>query len=373
MKIAVNTRLLIKNKLEGIGWFTYETLKRITINHPEHEFYFIFDRKPDDMFRFASNVHFVVAHPQARHPLLWFLFFEWGIPRVLKNIKPDLFISPDGWLSLNTRVKSFSIIHDLNFEHYPQFLPWHIRKYYHYFFPRFARKAERIATVSEFTRKDIHQRYHIDLDKIDVVYNGANPQLKPISQDIQQQTRNKYTNGAPYFLFVGLIHPRKNLHTLIEAFDKLKTHHPSDIKLLIVGHIHWWTPELKEAYTNAKCQKDIIFTGRLQTEELKIIIPSALALTYVSFFEGFGIPVLEAMYSDIPVIASNTSSLPEVGGDAVLYADPHSPDSVYQQMLNIQKDDNIRKQLIAKGQQQRQKFSWDQTAEKLWQSIEKSL
>jgi len=373
MKIAVNTRLLIKDKLEGIGWFTYETLKRITQNHPEHQFYFIFDRQPNEAFRFSSNVHFIVAHPQARHPILWNLFFEWGIPAALKKIKPDLFISPDGWLSLRAKTKSFAVIHDLNFENYPQFLPWHIRKYYHYFFPRFAAKANRIATVSEYTKNDIHQRYHIDQDNIDVVYNGANDQLKPVSQKTIQETRERYSGGAPYFLFVGLIHPRKNLSTLIKAYDKLKKKYSTHAKLLVAGNIHWWTKDLKEAYGNTSFKEDIIFTGRLQTEELKVVIPSALALTYVSFFEGFGIPVLEAMYCDVPVIASDTSSIPEVGGEAVLYTDPYSADAVCEKMLKILKDEKLRNNLILKGQKQRENFSWDKTAEKLWLSIEKSL
>ena len=373
MKIAVNTRLLIKDKLEGIGWFTYETLKRITQNQPEHQFYFIFDRQPNEAFRFSSNVHFIVAHPQARHPILWNLFFEWGIPAALKKIKPDLFISPDGWLSLRAKTKSFAVIHDLNFENYPQFLPWHIRKYYHYFFPRFAAKANRIATVSEYTKNDIHQRYHIDQDNIDVVYNGANDQLKPVSQKTIQETRERYSGGAPYFLFVGLIHPRKNLSTLIKAYDKLKKKYSTHAKLLVAGNIHWWTKDLKEAYGNTSFKEDIIFTGRLQTEELKVVIPSALALTYVSFFEGFGIPVLEAMYCDVPVIASDTSSIPEVGGEAVLYTDPYSADAVCEKMLKILKDEKLRNNLILKGQKQRENFSWDKTAEKLWLSIEKSL
>ena len=99
MKIAVNTRLLLKNKLEGIGWFTYESLKRIVLSHPEHDFYFIFDRKYDDEFVFAKNVTPIVVGPPARHPLLHFIWYEISIPRVLKRINPDVFISPDALLS----------------------------------------------------------------------------------------------------------------------------------------------------------------------------------------------------------------------------------------------------------------------------------
>src|SRR5690554_5573156 len=241
MRIAVNTRLLLKGKLEGIGWFTYETLKRITKAHPEHEFIFIFDRQPDPSFIFSENVKAVVAHPQARHPILWYLFFEFGVYRVLRKYKPDVFLSPDGWLSLRSKVRQIAVIHDLNFEAHPEFLPRHIVKYYKWFFPRFAHKASRIATVSEYTRKDLNQRYKVALSKTDVVYNGANTLFKPLALSDIQAVRNEFTNGVPYFLFVGLIHPRKNLENQIRAFDAFKTAHISDYKFLIVGARHWWS------------------------------------------------------------------------------------------------------------------------------------
>src|SRR5512139_2040469 len=102
MRIAVNTRLLIKDKLEGIGWFTYETLKRITRKHPEHEFIFLFDRPFDKEFIFAQNIIPVIITPEARHPILWYLWFEYSVPRALKKYKADIFLSPDGYLSLST-------------------------------------------------------------------------------------------------------------------------------------------------------------------------------------------------------------------------------------------------------------------------------
>ena len=119
MKIAVNTRLLLKDKLEGIGWFSYETLKRITTQHPEHQFYFIFDRPFTDEFIFSYNIEPVVIGPPARHPVLWYYWFEFRLPGLLKKINPDIFLSPDGYLSLKSHFKSIAVIHDLNFIHYP--------------------------------------------------------------------------------------------------------------------------------------------------------------------------------------------------------------------------------------------------------------
>ena len=118
MRIAVNTRLLLKGKLEGIGWFTYESFKLIVRSHPEHEFFFIFDRKFDKEFIFSDNVTPIVVGPPARHPILHFIWYEISIPRILKKIKPDIFISPDSYLSLSSKYPDLIVIHDLNFEHF---------------------------------------------------------------------------------------------------------------------------------------------------------------------------------------------------------------------------------------------------------------
>ncbi|MBP5206218.1 MAG: glycosyltransferase, partial [Bacteroidales bacterium] len=153
MKIAVNTRLLLKDRLEGIGWFSHESLRRIVCQHPEHQFYFIFDRPFDESFVYNSNVTPIVAYPPARHPYLWYLFFEMGLPYQLRKIKPDLFLSPDGWipLHLNPDIKVVDVIHDLNFEHHPEFIKPSVLRYYRRYFHRFAQTADRIATVSEYT------------------------------------------------------------------------------------------------------------------------------------------------------------------------------------------------------------------------------
>ena len=142
MVIVVNTRLLLKNRLEGIGWFTYETLKRITRDHPGHQFIFLFDRKYDEEFVFASNVKPVVVWPPTRHVSLMYFWFNWRIPRILKKFKADVFVSPDGNLSLHTKIPQLAVIHDINFLHRPKDLPCIVAKYYNYFFPRFARKAK---------------------------------------------------------------------------------------------------------------------------------------------------------------------------------------------------------------------------------------
>jgi glycosyltransferase involved in cell wall biosynthesis len=373
MIIAVNTRLLLHDKLEGIGRFTHESLRRITRAHPEHQFVFIFDRPFSDEFIYSDNITPVYGFPPARHPALWYWFFEWSIPAILDRFKADLFLSPDGWLSLRTQVISLPVIHDLNFFHFPEFIPWIERRYYHYFFPRFVRKAHRIATVSEFTRQDISAMFGYRKEDIDITYNGASEGFVPLNKIEQDEVRKTYTNGCPYFLFVGLIHPRKNLANVISAFTVFKREVQSNIKLLIAGARKWWTGELQQAIDNCEFQEDIIFVGRKSHDEVKKITAAALALVYASYFEGFGIPILEAMYCDIPVICSSTTSMPEVGGNAVLYVKPAEADSIKSAMMAIYHDASLRADLIQKARLQRTNFCWDKTAELLWNSIEKCL
>lgn len=370
MIIAVNTRLLIQGKLEGIGWFTRETLSRITMEHPEHQFVFIFDRPFADEFIFSENVTPIVLWPPTRHPFLWFIWFELQIPRILKKYKADLFFSPDGYLSLNTHIKQLAAIHDINFAHRPKDLPWLKAKYYNYFFPRFAHRAKRIVTVSYFSKEDISRTYKINNDKIDVVYNGVNTLYLPTSEVEKEIVRAKYSDGNEYFLFIGSLHPRKNICGLLRAYDAFRTSVDSKVKLLVVGESMFKTSDIELAYEGMRYKDDVVFTGRLSEEDLHQVLGAAMVLTFVPFFEGFGIPVIEAMNAGVPVICSNTTSLPEVGGHAVLYVDPFSRSQIMDAMIKIFQEKELRDLLVLKGFEQKEKFSWDKTAELLWGSIQ---
>lgn len=368
--IVVNTRLLMPGKLDGIGWYTYETLKRISLSHPDIHFYFLFDRKYSPEVVFGTNVTPVILFPPTRHPLLWYIWFECRVAGFLKRVKPDLFLSTDGFLPLHSKTPSVQVIHDLNFEHRPADLPFLAGKYYRYFFPRFARKASRIVTVSEYSRRDIINQYDIDENLVDLAYNGANDRFSPITAEEAIEVRNDYTQACPYFVFVGSLHPRKNITNLLKAFQLFKDENRANYKLVLVGEKFFLTRPMEEQLEKMANKHDVVFTGRLSPEQLNKVIGAAWAMTFVPYFEGFGIPMLEAMKCNVPVIASKVTSLPEIAGEAALYASPDSPGSIRDAMIRIVRKKGLREELIEKGKKRRELFSWDETACKLWDSME---
>ena len=359
--------------MEGIGRFMFETLKRITVAHPEHHFYFIFDRPFHEDFIFADNITPIIAGPPARHPFLFVYWLEFTVYDLLKKLNIDLFLSCDGYLSLRSSVKQLAVIHDINFYHYPNDLPWLVRKYYNYYFPKFAKKANRIATVSNFSKQDMVNSYHIKPELIDVVFNGCSAGFVPVDIKKRAATEKKIAHGCPYFLFVGSIQPRKNLQRLFKAFDLFKKKSNASHKLIIAGSKYFWNQTMKDSLASCKFIKDIIFLGRVEEEMLHEITASAYAVVYVPLYEGFGIPLLEAMHCEVPIITSNVSSLPEVAGDAALYCNPTDVEDIANAMLKLVNDHLIRIELLEKGKIRKQLFSWDATADLLWESCNKVL
>ncbi len=369
-KVAVNTRLLLKGRLEGLGIFEHEVLQRLVRSHPEVEFHFIFDRPYDADFIYGPNVVPHVLFPQARHPFLFIWWFDYSLPRLLRKIKPDVFFSPDGYLCLRTSVKQIPVIHDINFFHYPSYFPFWVRWYYNTFFPQFAKKAERIITISEFSKKDIAKNYRIDPSKIEVAYNGVGQEAFQLLPEEMEKTRQKYSGGKPYFIFIGALYPRKNLEHQLKAFDRFKERTGADVKFLVAGQSYPESESIFETHQNLKFKKDIIFLGRVEPRtEIDKLLSSSLALSYVSNFEGFGLPVLEAMQCNTAVITSATTSLPEVGGEAAILVDPASIEEIEYAYEKIFMDTDLRRSLIEKGNLQFKKFNWDETAKRIWATL----
>lgn len=375
LDIAVNTRFLLPgDQLEGIGRFTYETVRRLVQQHPEHTFHFLFDRPFDRRYLFGSNVVAHVLRPPARHPLLFVAWFEGAVAAWLHRHRPAVFLSTDGFTTLRTRVPRVTVVHDLAFEHFPQDVGRLVRQYYHFFFPRFVRASARLVAVSEATRQDLVQTYGTDPGRIDVAYNAADAHFRPLPEAAQPAVRQQFSQGRPYILFVGALQPRKNLVNLLRAFDQFKTASGSETQLLIVGRKAWKAGPIFDVYQQMRHQAAVHLTGRVSDEELTQLYGAARACAYVPYFEGFGIPIVEAQQSGCPVLTSDRSSMPEVAGSGgALLADPFSVAELAAALTRLDSDVELRQQLIQRGLVNAQRFSWDESARQLWRSIEAAL
>jgi len=373
MRIAVNTRFLLPDYLEGYGYFLNETFSRITKNYPEHEFIFIFDKPFNEKFLFASNVKAIVAGPPARHPLLWKLWYDLKVPAILKKYKAEVFVSCDGFCSLTTRVPQCLAVHDLAFLHFPSFIKKSHLLFYKKYTPKFLNKVKSIVTVSEFSKRDIITQYKTNADKINVVYNAAKEIFHPLDIEEKFAIKKKYTEGKEYFIYAGAIHPRKNLMNLLKAFSAFKKRQQSGLKLVLAGRLAWKYESFIKSLQLYKYRSDVILTGYLEEEELVKIIGAAYAMVYPSLWEGFGVPVLEAMSCDVPVITSLHSSMQEIGKDAALYADANDHKDIADKMMLLYKNENLRNEMIVKGRKITQQYKWNKTAELLWQSIVKAV
>jgi glycosyltransferase involved in cell wall biosynthesis len=369
MRIAINTRFLLSHKMEGFGWYTFETTKRLVENHPEHTFILFFDRPFEERFVFGPNVIPVVLNPPARHPILFVIWFEWAVFRALKKYKADVFFSPDGYLSLRSKIPQIPVIHDLNFEHYPADIPWTARKYLRFFFPKFAKKAAKIVTVSHYSKKDIVEQYKIDPEKINVGWNGVSEVFKPIDAVEKQEMQQELAQGNPYFSFVGALHPRKNLRRLLQAFE-LYVQQGGEKDLVIVGENLWKSNNNYTDKISEQTKSKIHFTGHLKIEKLAKTVAASSGFVFVPYFEGFGIPLVEAMRCGIPIISGNLTSLPEVVEDAAILVNPFNVLAIANAMLQIDSNPALVAELSKLALERSKIFDWDKTTSVIWNTIQ---
>ena len=368
MRIAINTRFLLSHKMEGFGWYTFETTKRLVENHPEHTFILFFDRPFEERFVFGPNVIPVVLNPPARHPILFIIWFEWAVFRALKKYKADVFFSPDGYLSLRSKIPQIPVIHDLNFEHYPEDIPWTARKYLRFFFPKFAKKATKIVTVSHYSKKDIVEQYNIGPEKINVGWNGVSEVFKTIDAVEKQEIQQELAQGNSYFSFVGALHPRKNVGRLLQAFESYVQQGGKN-DLVIVGENLWKSNNNYTDKISEQTKSKIHFTGHLKIEKLAKTVAASSGFVFVPYFEGFGIPLVEAMRCGVPIISGNLTSLPEVVEDAALLVDPFDVEAISKALLTFDQDEKLTAELAQKGLERAQLFDWNNTEKVIWNTI----
>jgi glycosyltransferase involved in cell wall biosynthesis len=373
MKIIVNGWYLKDKNTEGIGNFIYHSFCELARIRNKDDFYLLVPSSfPENFFIFPDNIKIIKFFPSKRNPLLYVPYFEYFIPSYLRKVKADLFIGPDGIISLTSRVKQISVIHDLAFVHRPHDLKLHNRLYYNLFFKSFARKAVRILTVSNFSKADICKNYGINSNKIDVVYCGLNDRFLMKQYINMAKTKSDFSDSEEYFLYVGSLNPRKNIEGAIKSYTVFRTLYPEmKHKLLIIGAAGWKTGGILDSHKNSPFKDDVRFVGRVTEDDLISLLSTAEALLFLSYFEGFGIPVIEAQILSCPVICSNKTSLPEVGNNSCIFVNPDDHENIAYQMHAISTNAILRKEIIELGYKNAHTYTWVRTANLINEAIQK--
>lgn len=362
-RIALNARLLIPGKLEGTGRFTHQCYKRIIESRPDDEFLLIFDRKPPAEFDYGKRVKSICLMPPARRPWLFDLWYDYAITRALKKWKADVFVSTDGYISRRSKVPQLNVIHDINFEHNPEWLPTRYADHFRARFPVYARKAAKLCTVSEYSKGDIARTYGVDAKGVTVIPNAPDEAFQPVVD--KQGLREKNAGGNPYVVFVGSLHPRKNISGIVESFARYREMGGKN-DLLIVGS-NMWRDEKHDS-------EGVHYAGRLNDDELVGAVAGAESMLYLPFFEGFGVPLVEAMACGVPVIASNVTSIPEVcGGAAYRLVDPRDAEGAAKALVELDSDEEGRKACVEAGLKRARQFNWDESAQILSGAINELL
>lgn len=361
MNIGINARFLFTDILEGIGRYSWETTKRMILYHPEDQFYLFFDRPFPERYIIAENITPVIVQPPARHPLLFYTWFEISLPRALKKHKIDVFYSPDNFMSLKVDMPTLLVVHDLAYLHFPQHFKLSHLAYYRYFMPKYINKANHIITVSNFVKKDIQFYFQVPSNRISVGYNA----LPARSLNIN---RNKPID-KDYFIFVGSLNERKNIKNLINAFRKTLFGN-RDVILVLVGKPYNLSKEVKESISLGIDKGYIVHLQDLTDDKLMNWIYHAKALVYPSLFEGFGIPIIEAMSIGTPVITSNVSSMPEVAGGAAILVDPNQPEEIHSAMTSTLTNPGRVERLKKLGKERVKTFSWQRTSNIIYDKLQ---
>lgn len=363
MKIGINTRLLLPHRMEGIARYTWEITKRMILSHPEDEFILFFDRTFDPQFIIAKNVKGIVILPQSRHPILWKIWFDFSIKRALKKHKIDVFFSPESYTSLTTKVPQLMVIHDLTYLHFPESMRKEHLSYLNKNIPLFYQKADHVVAVSEFTKRDIVERFGQKEEEISVTYNALDKQITYAEESIVD---------GDFFLYLGSIHPRKNIIRLIEAYEGFRIKNPElSPKLVLAGRKAFGNDQLEVTLEKLNFKSDILFLGMVDEAQKFNLLRQAKLFVYVSFFEGFGIPILEAMQAGLPIITSSEGALSEVSNGVGIGVNPQNTLEISEAFETMYLDKKLRASSIKAGKERIKDFSWDQSASKIYQQLQK--
>lgn len=334
----------VKNRV-GSNIYSYELLQALS-KLKANVVVYLKDRPLDDMPRKNQRWQYRLVGPRK-------FWTQFGLPLdlYLHQPKPDVFFTPGHYLPRWSPCPTVMSIMDLSYIHFPEMFRkrdlWQLQLWT----ARSVKKAKKIFTISQFSKNAIINHYRLKPEKVVVAYPGFK-----MAKSKKKTNLKKYGVEGDFLLYVGTLQPRKNLDKLIEAFSQLENR---SLKLVIVGKKGWLYEEIFKKVKQLGLEKRVIFTGYVPDEDLPVFYQKAQCFVLVSLYEGFGLPVLEAMAHGCPVVASNVSSLPEVVGDAGVLVDPNEVEEITQ---GIEKAMKERKELVEKGYQQAKKFSWEKTA-----------
>jgi glycosyltransferase involved in cell wall biosynthesis len=360
MRIAVNTGSLKTN--------LFETFIQLAKLHPQQTFLFFFD-KENNYKDFPENVSPVIIQPAAKISLNWRIWYNLKLPSSLKKNKADVFIS-EKYVSLKTKIPQLLIAPDLTYIHYPSFVDKKQISFYKKNTPKFLERANKIIVYSFFFKKEIAERFKINEEKINVIYPVTKKNLATATFEEKELIKEKYAEGNEYFIYNGIISPKKNLINLLKAFSFFKKRQRSKMQLLILGKPGEKYEEFVRSLESYRFKNDVKLLEKIPSNESEKILASAYAMVYVPFYEIEGDEVIEAMQSGIPLIVSDTQFLKEYCADAALYVEPANPKDIAEKMMLLFKDEQKRKELIENGRSQIEKFSGKKRDEILFELIE---
>ena len=368
MNIGVNARILLSDHMEGVARYIYETTRHMAMAHPDDTFFLFFDRKVSAHFVFPANVIKIVVPLQARHPILWHIWFEYLLPVFFYTYKIDVFYSGDGYLSLRTKIPTVLVTHDLAYIHFPEHIPYLALKHYQKYIPRYHDKAVSIIAVSEFVKNDIQKQFNISTDKIHVAYNAVSEHL-PDYDDVIPENLLRNISDDPYFIYLGSLHPRKNIERLIDGFNQFLLQTDKQYKLILCGRLAWKSDEIRKKIAQSKA---VIHSGPISETTKYKLIKKAEALVYISLFEGFGIPILEAMKTGTPVITASITSMPEVADNAAILVNPYDVPAISEAFIKISTDIKLKEELISRGNERCKMFNWSKSSEIIYNQLLKA-
>jgi glycosyltransferase involved in cell wall biosynthesis len=356
MRIGIDARL-VHYRQAGISQYTLRLLDELARIAPDDEFVVFQSRK--DRRELVGEPNFV------RHPL-WtpphHRLEQWLLPLELATVDLDVLHSPDFIPPFRRNCKSVITIHDLNFLLYPHFLTPQSASYYGQI-DQAVRKCDHIIAVSESTKRDIVRLTGAPENKITVVYEAAHPIFRPIDDEaLLAAAKERLGIDRDYILFVSTIEPRKNVPTLLVAFKRLLDSYHSPVNLVLAGEKGWLFDEVFALVDKFELKGRVQFLGRVSLEDLLGLYNAAKMLVHPAFYEGFGLPPLEAMACGTPVVVSNTSALPEIVGDAAMLVDPTDEDGMAVAIWRVLSDESLQRQMRERGLRRARRFSWKKAA-----------